>query len=159
MAWRLTQEGAGFGFPFGPSPPFESEELMSDKHLGELRAEFKFLTGKAPSPRLDAAGVEAKIVEYRAANPDAPAFEAKPAAEAKAPAEKPAKAAKPAAEKPAAKAAAKADKAPEGCIYLKHPEGIGASYGGAELVADKSGRVLAPAGALAELEAHGFEAV
>jgi hypothetical protein len=37
--------------------------------LAAARAEFKAATGKNPSPRLDAAGVRAKLAEIQAAPP------------------------------------------------------------------------------------------
>lgn len=121
----------------------------ANSELGALRAQYKGLMGKNPSPRLDAEGLKAKIAEIEAAaqsggNPPADGADAK-------------------AEKPAAKgkAKAKADPAdaPEGTVYLKHPEGIGCCYRGVELKADAKGRVLAPASAADELAAHGFEAL
>jgi hypothetical protein len=150
---------------------------MSDPRLGPLRAEFKALTGKNPSPRLDADALAAKLETVKAekaaaeASPGAPpAPEASPAPEAapgappaapeaaEAPAAAPAPAA-PAAKAKRGKAAEAAAEAPLGCVYLRHPEGIGASYAGVELVPDDDGRLLAPAEAAGELAAHGFEAL
>jgi len=144
-----------------------AEEAKSE--LGALRAEFKGLTGKAPSPRLDADGLKAKIAELKAAaaapagDDQSKAPEAAPAGAGDANASAPAgaDAAKPPAE--TTKAAAAADEAapaaPEGTVYLAHPEGIGCSFRGVELKPDKKGRVLAPASAAEELAGHGFQAL
>jgi hypothetical protein len=168
---------------------------MSDPRLGPLRAEFKELTGKNPSPRLNADALALKLEEEKAARaaPKQPegaedgqgddqpeggeggqegAEEGAGGAEAdnagqdgadggQAPAEAP-KAPEAAAPKPKGRGKAKADEAieaPVGCVYLRHPEGIGASYAGVELAPDEDGRVLAPAEAAGDLAAHGFEAL
>jgi hypothetical protein len=48
--------------------------------------------------------------------------------------------------------------APAGMVRLAHPNGIGCSYGGVSYEPDEEGHVLVPAGAPAELAAHGFVA-
>jgi hypothetical protein len=143
-----------------------AEEAKSE--LGALRAEFKGLTGKAPSPRLDADGLKAKIAELKAAaaapagDDQSKAPEAAPAGAGDANASAPAGA--DAAQPPANpgsddEAAEAAPAAPEGTVYLAHPEGIGCSFRGVELKPDKKGRVLAPASAAEELAGHGFQAL
>lgn len=119
--------------------------------LAEARAAFKAATGKNPSPRLDAAGVNAKLAEIQA-NPPADAGEAPAKAAKKAPAAK-----KAAAPKPAAKASTDELKA-AGAAYVAHPEGIGCSLGGVSLEPDGKGRVLVPLSAVEELQSHGFQA-
>lgn len=134
-----------------------AEEAKSE--LGGLRAEFKTLTGKNPSPRLNVEGLRAKLAELKAApaqDPPAADPPADPPA-ADPPAQDPP--VDPAAADPPAAPEAPAEAAPEGTVYLRHPEGIGCSFRGIELAPDKKGRVLAPASAAEELAAHGFEAL
>lgn len=114
--------------------------------LSLLRKEYKALSGKNPSPKLDATALEAKIAELQAAPPADPAASPPESSPAAPPAPPPA-------------APTPGDHAPKGTVYLKYPEGIGCSFRGVELAADKKGRVLAPADAAAELAAHGFEAL
>lgn len=118
------------------------EEKTKSSELGELRKQYKELVGKGPSPKLDADALRAKIEDLKANGSEA-------SGDAKA-------------EAPAKKAAAK--KAPKeptpsapGTAFMRHPEGIGASYGGVSLEPQKDGKVLVPLQAVEELQAHGFE--
>jgi hypothetical protein len=117
---------------------------VKNPELAAARAEYKTLTGKNPSPKLDAEGVRAKIAEIQAGPPA-------PAGDADAPADK--APAKPKAAKPRAEPTA----SPVGTAYVRHPEKIGCSYGGVELEPDKEGKLLVPANAVEELRGHGFE--
>ena len=45
---------------------------------------------------------------------------------------------------------------PEGCAFVRHPDGGGCSYRGIDLAPDADGKLLVPVAAVAELEAHGF---
>lgn len=49
--------------------------------------------------------------------------------------------------------------APAGAAYVAHPEGIGCSFQGIEIVADENGHCLVPVHAVEPLEAHGFKRV
>ena len=49
--------------------------------------------------------------------------------------------------------------APPGAAYVAHPEGIGASYQGYQIVADENGDCLVPIAAVEALAPHGFKRV
>lgn len=124
-------------------------EEAKKNELSALRAEYKAIVGKNPSPRLNADGLRAKIAELKAA----PAADEKPADDA------------PAAEAEAAPAAAEAaapapPEAPRGTALLDHDDAdASASYNGVEIVRGKNKLFLAPLGAVEDLQSHGFRLV
>lgn len=112
---------------------------QAKNELSGLRAEYKAIVGKNPSPRLDADGLRVKIAELKMAPPAVPAVDG---------ADKPADAAEPAPE------------APHGTAFMRHTDpDASASYRGVEIVPNKKGLCLVPLGAVDELVAHGFELV
>ena len=45
---------------------------------------------------------------------------------------------------------------PDGWVYLRHPEGVGCGFGGAAIVPDQEGRIMAPLYAVGNFVPHGF---
>jgi hypothetical protein len=156
----------------------ESEECMSE--LKAIRDAYKAATGKNPSPRDDAATLERKIAEHKAAESASSDAGGAGASDADKDAGGPEGGAggaseadagdagdagktepKPKAE-PKAKAKAKAEEvpeAPDGTAYVRHPEHVGCSFRGVEIVPDEEGLCLVPLSAVTELASHGFELV
>jgi hypothetical protein len=116
------------------------------KELSKARAEYKAALGKNPSPRLDAAGVRAKLAEIQAAAPAAaPAEEAEARQEA--------------ASEAAAKAPAASDSAPHRHrIMSAIRKESAARFAASRSSRTRDGKILVPVEAMSRIcESHGFE--